>query len=835
MKTRRISLALPLLFVVVMLSASLTGCAAGSFIGYKWFPDYPKDETDTMEIPGIEQDVQVYFDEYGIAHIEAQNEKDLLIAIGFTQSRARFFAMDAMRRFARGRVSELVGVQKFMSGDTLDFDMSMRGWGIDKDCIEDVKQLDPEVRELLQAYTDGINYALEEYLPLEYRLLRVDPEPWTLEDTFAMGRLNAWSVTHNWHQEASRLILALHGGAARSEEIYPSKFWPGGTSAPDQEIDATLLPAIPEELLEMLPPRPYKAWESGNETAQRTLPGDVAQIMSASNAWVVAGDYSASGKPVLANDPHLSHFIPSMMLQQHLKAPGLDVIGETIAGVPYILSGHNGNVAWGITSAVGDAVDLYVEKVNPENADEVLTPEGYKPIIKQEHVIRYIEDGDMMEKKVVIRQSPNGPIMNDMYPNLFPEWAPLVAIKWSNTGLGAGVANLGKANRAKTVEELRVGMAGIVTPISMFNAADNQGTIAVFATGSIPERDSHLGTFPVPGWVDKYQWKGLRPPLEMPLAEKTSGYFAHGNNLYRNPLHSERFFQIDSAPSYRVDRIHELLAQRQDHNLGSMAKIQGDVKLMRAARLMPKMLEDLNSCSGLSPKEQEVLKVLNAWDYEATADSVATLVFYSVYREAYFEALRDEVDEKAFDFLVGQRYSTNAADLWYDNPNHVVWDHRGTAALETRKDVVVPAFKKAVADLAKTYGEDITAWKWGEAHYLHVKHLFGSKESLADFVNLKRSPAAGGLDSVWKSHFDLGHPETPFKATAGPVFRMVVDLGDPDHGKWISDTGVSAWPGSPHYDDQHDKWLKEEFIPMMYNWDEIKANAKGVLTLKKVD
>ena len=834
MKTRRFPLVLSLLFVVVT-AVSLSGCAAGSFLWYKSFPDYPKDETDTLEIPGLDQEVSVYFDEYGIAHIEAQNEKDLLRAIGFTQSRARFFAMDVMRRFARGRVSELVGVQKFMSSDTLEFDTSMRGWGIDKDCVEDVKQLDPEIRELSQAYVDGINYALEKYKPLEYRLLRVDPEPWTLEDTFAMGRLNAWSVTHNWHQEASRLVLALHGGAARSEKIYPSQFWPGGTSAPDQDVDATLLPAIVDEMREMLPPRPYKAWESKNETAARTLPGEIAQIMSASNAWVVAGDYSASGKPVLANDPHLSHFIPSMFLQQHLKAPGLDVIGATIAGVPYILSGHNGHVAWGITSAVGDAVDLYVEKVNPDNPDEILTPEGYKPIFKEEHVIRYLEDGEMKEKSVVIRKSPNGPIMNDFYPNMFPEWAPLVAIKWSSTGLGEGVANLGKANRAKTVEELREGMAGIVTPISMFNACDDQGNIAVFATGSIPERDSYLGTFPVPGWVDTYQWKGLRPPLEMPLATKNTGYFAHGNNLYRNPLHSERFFQIDSGPSYRVDRIHELLAQRKDHNRESLAKIQGDVKLLRAARLLPKMLEDLNACTELTPKEQSVLKILTDWDYEAKADSSATLVFYTLYREAYFAALRDEVDEKAFDFLVGQRYSTNAADLWYDDPNHVVWDHRGTAALETRKDVVVASFKKTVDDLTKSYGEDPTAWKWGEVHYLHVKHLFGSKEALADYVNLDRVPAAGGLDSVWKSHFDLGHPETPFKATAGPVYRMVVDLGDPKHGWFISDTGVSAWPGSPHYDDQHGKWLKEEFIPMLYDWDEIKAQAKAVLTLKKAE
>jgi penicillin amidase len=810
----------------------VAGCSLSSYLGYRVAPDYPRSENETIDLPGLSEPVLVYLDEAGVAHIHAQSEMDLLRATGFMQGRDRFFAMDMMRRFARGRIAELVGDQPVLSSTTVEFDVAMRGWGMDRAVRGDVEGLDDEERQRLEGFVEGINHAAGQYRPVEYRLLGVDPEPWTLEDSFALGRLNAWSVTHNWHQELSRLLLALQVGLDRASAIYGHDFWRGGTSIPARGPARTLPPAIAPELNPLFPPQPYRPSDTPLAHARTGLASDVARLSSASNAWVVAGDRSASGMPLLASDPHMAHMVPSLAYQQHLTAPGIDVIGGTVAGLPYVLFGHNENVAWGTTSAVADAIDLYIERVDPKDPGRFEVAGRYLPFEREEHVIRVRDGSVLRERKLTVRRSHHGPLLNDMYPGLLPKHAPPVAVRWEPGRLSTSLASLGKANRARTAEALREALSGMLTPAASWIAADRQGTIAIFATGTVPVRKKHLGTFPVPGWSRDYDWAGTVDPGLMPHAVAKKGVFAHANNLMTDPTRSSVFFQIDSAPSYRLDRIVQLLEAKRGHDVRSMARIQTDVHLLRASRLVPRMLEDLGSAPGWAPVEAEALRVLRAWDFEAPAGSAATAIFFVTYREAVMAALVDEVDARGFEFIMAQRYSTNVADLWFDRADHVVWDHRGTAAPEGRAEVVRAAFGKAVAWVAERQGSDPRAWQWGQVHDVLFKHAFGSKAALAGFVNMPEVGVGGGLDSVWKSHFDLGHPETPFRAMAGPVYRMIVDLSDMGHAYWIVDTGVSGWPGSPHYADQHELWKRGEYVPMSADWPSIRKHARAVLTLR---
>jgi penicillin amidase len=234
----------------------------------------------------------------------------------------------------------------------------------------------------------------------------------------------------------------------------------------------------------------------------------------------------------------------------------------------------------------------------------------------------------------------------------------------------------------------------------------------------------------------------------------------------------------------------------------------------------------------MSPVEAKARDLLDEWNLEATVDSSATALFFVTYREAVIEALQDEVDQKGLEFILSQRYSTNVADVWFESATHLVWDNRGTAEAEHRPQVVQAAFRRAVAKLQDEQGKDPAGWRWGRLHDLYIKHVIGSEKFIAGFVNLPRTEAPGALDSVWKSHFDLGHPDTPFRAMAGPAFRMIVDLADIEHGWWLIETGISGWPGSPHYGDQFELWKGLNYLPMLYNWDEIKATAVAVLTLE---
>jgi penicillin amidase len=828
----------------------VSACATGSFLAYKVSPDYPRtDVREVRDLPHLHAAVTVWYDGAGVPHVQANDEHDLMLATGWLHGRERYFEMDLLRRLARGRLSELVGDQPLLGATSVGWDLAMRAWGFEGQAADDARALVGEDRALMNAYVEGVNAGLAVNRPLEYRLLRLEPERWTLEDSFVLGRLNAWSVTHNWHQELSRLLLALHGGLERSAQIYGHAPWPEGWSLDLHDPARPLAPAVAPELFDLFPPRPYAAPApdapraaegavgehvgsplriDGRQVASATL----AWMEGASNAWAVGGEHTVSGKPLLANDPHLSHVVPSLVVQQHLSAPGLDVIGVTTPGLPWVLAGHNARVAWGMTSTVGDVIDLVIERVDPADPKAVHR-EGRpsEPIAFEAVVVRVRDGGTLTERRFTVRRTSNGPLVNDMYPGLLPAWAPLVALRWHPTGGEQAVVALRRANRAASVPELMQALGAMPLPVTTWTAADVEGRVALFATGAIPVRRAHRGTFPVPGWLSAYDWDGVRgPEVLVGQVQGAEARLAHGNNLMSDPARQAVPVAIDTAPSYRFERILERLKAVPRHDAASFAAIQTDVHLVRARRLVPHLIDDLRTAP-LSPVERQAFALLVSWDFEATVDSPAAALFFATYRHAVMAALQDELDAAGFTFVMGQRYSTNVADEWLCAPGHVVWDRRDTPAVERRTDAVVTAFRRAVADLQAAQGPDPAAWAWGKLHDLHPKHAFGSRDALAGLVNLPPSEAAGGLDSVWKSHFDLANPDHPFRAMAGPVLRMVVDLDDPAHGQWIIDTGASGWPGSPHYGDQHELWRQGKLLPMLYDWDEVRKQATGRVVL----
>ncbi len=827
MKTKSLIRLAALAAVTTAIALGLAGCAAWSYMGYSISPDYPADEDETLSLPGLKAPATVLLDAYGVAHIKADDEADLMRAVGYMHGRDRFFQMDTLRRFARGRLSELVGEQQLQFGSSVELDATMRGWGFEALAEQDAAELDGEARALMEAYVAGVELARKRHPPIEYRLLGLEPEPWTLADSFAVGRLVGWSISHNWHQELCRLVLALHVGADRAERIYGNGPWPGNTSVTPEGQARPLAPGIAPELRPLLTGRPAAA---EGPRSDRALAATLSVFGGASNAWAIAGSRTASGKPLLANDPHMAHTLPSLMVQQHLVSGDLDVIGVTAPGLPYVLIGHNRRVAWGMTSAVGDVIDLYVEKLDPADPAKVVGPEGPQPLVTGEMVIRVRKGGAFEQRRHRLRSTPRGPLVNDLYPKLLPDWAPLVSLRWDNRGAGGSIAAFREANLARDVASLRQALLGVVSPVNSVMAADSDGTVALFPTGRLPRRKGHRGTFPAPAWLSAYDWDGEVPRDQMPIfTAPATGFFAHGNNLMYPPGSLPVLLQVDSAPAYRLDRISELIGAKTTLGVDDMKRIQADVVLLRARRLLPALREDLAGLNGLLPREDPARRLLDQWDAEATVDSAAAAVFFVTYREAMVAAIVDEVDADGFDYLMSQRYFTNAADLWFDDADHPVWDDRRTPRVERRGDVVRAAFRRAVIWLRETQGSDPAGWRWGVLHAVHQKHPFGAK--LPAF-NLARLDGRGGPDSVAKAHLDLGNRAHPFQTVAGPVYRMVVDLSDLAHAWWVIDTGASGWPGSPHYADQRGLWYRGEYAPMEMDWQVLAKDPAAVLSLK---
>lgn len=812
--------------LVSALAVALGGCAAGSLVSYRLAPDHPKGSDAGLRLVGLERPVRITWDELGVPHIEAESELDLLRAVGFSHGRDRFFEMDMMRRFARGRVSELVGEQALFSGTTVDFDRSMRGWGMERRARAITEKLSAEERAKLEAYCAGVNAAVERYLPLEYRLLETKPAPWTVDDVWAVGLLNAWTVSHNWQQELARFTIALSVGIDRSEALYPNEPLEGGRTLPGDKERRTLPPAIAPELrafLEETKPRVQPL------TTRKGAPPLLA-LAGASNAWVVSGVRSKSGKPVLANDPHLSHLLPSLAYQQHLKAPGLDVIGMTIPGIPWVLMGHNDRVAWGITSTVADVMDLVVERIDPADPAHVLHEGGECALVTTEEELSI---KGASPRKVTFRRTCNGPLLNDMLPELLPQGAPLVAVRWLSDGVEQSLTALARVNRARSVAELREAARSLTSPIQTFTAADVDGHIGTFISGTVPVRRAHRGTFPVPGWSAAYEWTETASPEALASGlDPESGFFAHANNLMIDPRETEVPIHVDAAPPYRVDRIAQRLAQHEKHDASTLGAIQSDVKLLRAERVMPAILEELKTLTPRDERDREALAILERWNFEAPASSAAAAIFFTLYREAVLGAIDDEVPHAVRQFFMSQRYSTNVADGWFERADHPAWDRRETTEVETRRTALHAAFFKSIDSLAQRFGGRPLTWRWGKLHFVEPKHPFGGKTALAGLVNLERSEAGGALDSIWKSHFEMGDERHPFKAVAGPVFRMVVDLADLNAGQWVIDTGSSGWPGSPHYGDQYPLWKDGKLAPMRYQWDDVRSHAAASVELR---
>jgi len=684
MKTK---LGLAALVLLGMGVAVLALTPLGTIVSYRVAPSYPENEDETFALDGLRAPVDVYFDAWGIPHVEAQDAVDLARAVGFVQGRYRFFQLDVLRRFGTGRISELIGEQKILFSTTVEFDLAMRGWGFAQRAHIDLDSIPEFDRDAILAFTEGVNQALERYRPVEYDILGIEPEPWEPSDCLMVAMVQSWSITHNWEQEAVRLSLALNLGLAMSEAIYPNDPLPGEPTIAASGARGQLPPAIAPEITGLFPEAP------GAAVAARTRAGyalgSLARIRpSASNAWVVASARSASGMPILSNDMHLSHTLPSLLFLQHIKTPELDAIGVTMPGLPFLVAGHNGSVVWGSTSAVADAVDLVIERRDPRRPDRVESETGDCALESEVAVVRVRDGKAFDERRFPLRRTCHGPLLNDMYPGYLPEDGPLVAIHWESLGVEHSFGHLYRANRAHDVDELRDHLMRIPSPIQNIMAADRDGHIAFFSTGSVPIRQHHRGTFPAPGWLEKYEWAGWTPAAEMPhLRDPERGYLVNTNNKAVSPYHHRPLFQVDSAPSYRADRAAERLEAHSGHTRETVQAIQLDTKTLRAAVVLPAMLDDLDALEErgeLSALEIAALNVLRGWDHDAASESTEALIFFATYRNAIVRALDDKLPDPVMHLFLEQRYSTNAVDLWFEGDDHVVWDEIGTPEREGR-------------------------------------------------------------------------------------------------------------------------------------------------------
>ncbi len=792
--------------------------AGGAFAFYRASRQPFPQAHGTLRLPGLRAPVTVLRDRWGVPHIYASNLHDLFMAQGFVHAQDRFWQMEFWRHIGTGRLSEMLGKT------TLNQDCFIRTLGWNRAAQQDLKRLGPEERAILEAYAAGVNAYLEHHrdrLPLEFTLFRLfgrrwEIEPWQPLHTVAWAKVMAWDLGGNWDDELLNARIVDRIGAERLKEIvlpYP---------ADRPVIVPTPVAEVPEET--------FRALLDISRSLQRMSLGDAPDI--GSNNWVVAGSRTVTGKPILANDPHLSIQMPSIWYEVTLSCEPVTpecpfrVAGASFPGVPGVVIGHNDRIAWGVTNLGPDVQDLYIERPNPQNPFEVEFQGQWEPVRVITEEIRIAGRAEPLY--LPVRITRHGPVINDVVEAL-TRTQTLYAFRWTALEPSSIVRALLRLNRARNWEEFRAALADWDVPGQNFVYADVDGHIGYQATGRIPIRAKGNGLLPVPGWTGEYEWTGYIPYEEMPRRlDPPEGFIVTANNAI-----------VDSAYPYfitamwdygdRAQRILDLLPAKDRLSIEDVAAIQNDTFSLAAQAITPYILQ----VSFTDPLARQTQDLLRAWDFRSTPESPAPTIFETFLKHLLHEVWVDELGEEIVqELLTWSSHNRYWARWALAQPDLAWWDDRRTPQRETRDDIVRRAFEQAVAELRGRLGPDPRAWAWGKVHTATFVHGTLGRSGIGPveaIFNRGPYPAPGTSAAVNNLGFDV---QKGFAVRSLPSLRFIASTARWSDSRFIHTTGQSGLPYHPHYDDFIPLWLKGEYHPMLWSREGVEQNAEGILILQ---
>ena len=749
--------------------AALIVVLAGGFYLYL-LSSLPQTE-GRIELRGPKAAIRIERDADGVPRITAQDDDDAAFGLGFAHAQDRLFQMELQRRYAAGRLAEIFGPK------AAPVDKQMRVLGLYRAAESEIAYLSPAVNRAFQAYAAGVNAFLASRrgaLPPEFVLLHFRPEPWREADSLVWGKLMAFQLDGNYRGELLRARMARSIPPADLEFLYPQ--YP-------KDAPTTLAMMLPiyrrlalGRIYDQLPPTAGPHYESNN--------------------WVVDGRHSKSGKPLLANDPHLGFGAPGFWYLARLKTPNGEIAGATAAGVPLVVIGHNQHIAWGFTTTTADVEDLFVEKVDPADPGRYLTPQGSAPFATRQE--RIVVRG-AAPITLTVRTTRHGPVLSDVLPSGAADPGYVLAL--SATFLmpqDRSAEALWNADRATDWASFRAAWRDFVGPMQNTVYADDSGTIGFIAAGLAPIRGKGEGWMPAPGWTGEYDWKGFIPFAALPQATNpASGHFVSANNKIV-PDSYPYFLSRDWDLPNRAERIEALLARTPVQSPASSAAIQADTFSLMAKQLVPLMTR-------IDPADataREAIGRLQHWDFHMDRDQVAPLLFTAWLREfshailfgRFGDAVAGYWDLKPqlIEAVLGQRPD------WCADPKRP-----GAETCATR---LAQSLAAALAELRHAYGGDMATWQWGRAHVaIFANPVFGQIPVLRDWAGASIS-TAGAYDTVDRGPSLIRNDADPFEQVFGAGLRMITDLAAPAQSRMMIAPGQSGNPLSRHFADLVRRW-----------------------------
>jgi len=842
------------LLLVLLLSVVFLSCSSPlmQFVSYRLSPDIPPTTGEVnIAVPGLAKPVTVILDQYAVPHIQSDDEMALSYAMGYMHGRDRRFQLEMMKMAAGGRLRELVGEQDDEILARMEIFSRMIGLYRDADVM--LASFTPYQLKMAEAYSAGINAATaNEPRPLEFRLLDYQPEPWQSKDIGLILAMISFGLCKNWEMELGRMELMINQLQTGSTIERSLQIWKHRRDMPPYAIDRPFpndpfadIPLVAPKLVEYLKtfrdtqPIPTQIEAIPQEAMSGWSPLALFQRgISASNNWAVGGQWTGTGRSALSSDPHMPHMMPSMCYLAHVKytpseGEGYDVIGGMFIGMPAISQGTNGYVAWGPTSNWADISDLYVEMPAPDKPGHYLVNGKAVPfnIRREEFKIRQ-DDGSFKVEVHEVRETRHGVIVNDFVERI-PENFPLLALRRSSNK-GHSMTAIANLYRAKTVKQGREALYDFYAMNGHWALADHEGNVGYIGTPYLPKRTRHLGTFPVPGWGNDYEWEEFFTPDQLPWIENPEvGFVGTANNLVINPISFEYPIAIDGEVPHRSGRIYEVLGQGNDgqsvvQQLSDLHRDGMDLgwrvvyDLYREA-LTPLIVDDDELVA-------DAARRLLDWDGDTDPQCSETTIYQSVNAYTFKRAMEDEVGPKTLHFYLTY---FNIEPMFFDvlgDDSNPAWDDRRTERTERAAEVVREQFHVAVHALAERYGDNIDDWTWSEAAPFVIQHSFGGIGSLADYVNSDPLPTMGVTNAVNKHQFKR-EEMVSFPIEDGAVMRLVVDLNDMPGSIMSLPGGQSGRPGSPHYQDLLPLYIEGRGVSLERDFGKLKQAASGEIYL----
>jgi penicillin amidase len=817
--------------------------------------------TGEAELAGLDASVEVLRDDLGVAHLYAETSADLYRAQGYVHAQERFWQMDVARHTGEGRLAEMFGPGQ------LETDKFLRtlGWG--RTVEQELAQASPRARRMLTAYAEGVNAYLESRpqraMSLEYAVLSLQSpgyrvEPWEPTDSLVFLKLLAFDLRANLEAEIDRAVLSQTLSDERIADLYPP--YPERAPVITEPGQPEASPPQPEPDIQSAAVSPGAVGALRRVGSRLESVGGLSGAPAAlgSNSWVVAGEHTATGAPILANDPHLGIQMPSTWYQIGLHCTAEadcrdDVAGVSIPSLPGVIVGHNDRIAWGLTNLKADVTDLYIERINPDDASEYEVDGEWTEMTTRREVLRAA--GGVTET-ITVRATRHGPLVSEVYGPLEgyePQASPdadggspgaddpgggageaaetAVALRWTALEPTSTIEAIPRINRARNWTEFREAARAFEVPAQNLVYADVDGAIGYLAPGRIPVRAKGDGSVPVPGWSGEYDWTGFVPYDELPsLTNPEPGYIVTANNA---AVGADYPYLLTTDWSYgaRASRIERMLEQRLGGlGLDSVGEMQTDAKDRSANFLVPaltgaRLPNNLDGADGPSSRQAiaTARQLLGDWNRQATAKSPGAAVYAAAWRALLANTFHDELPEAQHP-AGGARWFEVVRRL-LDDPSSRWWDDRTTGVTERRDDILAASLADAVAELRTRLGDDPQQWAWGRLHTATFANGTLGQSGIAPVEALfNRGPTrtGGGTSLVNATSWDAA---TGYAVTAAPSMRMAAELGDLGRTRLLQTTGQSGHAYHPHYDDAIPRWRDGDQHQLGWQPGAIRADA----------